>query len=126
MRAAGALRRAKTSGIPTDFESTKDLAHYLQEIAPDVCPVFGEPMTNGDRKRHKWSPSIDRIDSRKGYIRGNLQVISGLANTMKQDATNDQLVKFALWALEFVLGKDVKILVKGKEYKPGENNAATH
>jgi hypothetical protein len=42
-----------------------------------------------------FSPSIDRIDSTKGYIKDNIQVLSFLGNRMKNSATPDQLLTFA-------------------------------
>lgn len=73
---------AKKRGI--EFRITeKDI------IIPDVCPVFGFPLTL-DGKR-STSPSIDRIDNTKGYIPGNVVVVSIKANHVKSDCTLDEL-----------------------------------
>lgn len=58
-------------------------------IIPDKCPVFNTPITLG--KDRKNSPSLDRVDNTKGYIPGNVQVISYLANRMKSNCTTEQL-----------------------------------
>jgi len=67
--------RAKQKSL--EFKITKE-----DIVIPDTCPLLGIPMT---------SPSLDRIDSSKGYIKGNVWVISNRANTLKNDATLSEL-----------------------------------
>lgn len=56
---------------------------------PDQCPFFRKKFIMGHRD---WNPSIDRIDSSKGYVKGNIQIISAKANQMKSDGTLDDLI----------------------------------
>lgn len=71
-------------------------------IIPEVCPYLEIPFIKGT-KEEKWSTySIDRIDPTKGYIKGNVQIISYLANTMKNKASKEQLVTFAKNILKFM------------------------
>ena len=97
-RANGLKMRARATGLEFGFSSNCECALYLMEIAPERCPVFGVKFEDGIRGR--WSrnaPSVDRIRNSDGYVRGNLQVISLRANTMKTDATAEELEQFARW-----------------------------
>lgn len=69
---------------------------------PEHCPILGIPLIEGKGKAggKKNSPSIDRIDPTKGYIKGNVRIISHLANAMKSFANEDELVKFANWIIQ--------------------------
>ena len=65
-------------------------------IIPTTCPFFGWELTfTPGQPRVNTTISIDRIDSSKGYIPGNVQVISWLANLMKTNATAEELLLFA-------------------------------
>ena len=79
-----AKRRAELKGW--DFNLTND---YIEDIFPKdwICPVFKTKMkiNGGDT-----SPSIDRVDSTKGYIQGNIQWISYRANVIKNNGTIEE------------------------------------
>lgn len=58
---------------------------------PNTCPALGIQMMIGDDKC--GSPSLDRIDNNKGYIRGNVIVVSYKANSLKRDSSLDERQK---------------------------------
>jgi len=86
---AGARRRAAEKGW--DFNLT------IEDVRiPDACPIFGKPFVFGlGSGKSDWSPSLDRIDNARGYVRGNVIVVSELANRIKNNATVAQLRKIA-------------------------------
>ena len=86
------LWRAKHSAKKKnlDFSLTLD-----DIIIPQICPYLGVVLTTGYQGRDDCRASIDRKDSTKGYIKGNIQIISQLANKMKSNANTEQLIKFA-------------------------------
>ena len=61
------------------------------------CPILGLKLERHFNMKQDNSYSIDRIDSNKGYIKGNIQIISELANRMKNNATPEMLLNFADW-----------------------------
>lgn len=87
-------KRAEQKDIPFDLN--------LEDIVfPEKCPVFGFNLSRNEDYQGpaKNSPSVDRIDPSKGYVKDNIQIISHLANAMKQNATPEELVLFAKWVL---------------------------
>ena len=84
-----AKKRATKRGIEFSI-TTEDF-----EI-PDECPALGVEMI----KRTRTAPSLDRIDPCKGYVPGNVQVLSAKANTMKNNASKEELERFARWILK--------------------------
>lgn len=81
-----------------DNAKTRNLEFNLTEtdiVIPPVCPVFGTPFVRGT----PYAASIDRIDNSKGYVTGNVQIISKRANMMKSAASQEELKQFAQWVL---------------------------
>jgi len=57
-------------------------------VIPKYCPVF--PEIELIRTKGRWSnnsPSLDRVDNSKGYVKGNIRVISNQANMLKSNGT---------------------------------------
>ena len=79
-----AKKRAKDNNL--DFNLDLD-----DIILPNECPILNIKLqfNNGHAKDDSYS--IDRIDSSKGYIKGNIQIISFKANTIKSNATIEEL-----------------------------------
>ena len=91
----GLQASAKRRGIPFDL-TFEDVAY------PDHCPILGIPLFRNIGKNGPTanSPSIDKIDPKLGYVKGNIQVISHRANVMKQDASAEELRRFAAWVIK--------------------------
>jgi len=69
-------------------------------VVPSKCPILNIEFKHDNRRNAKYnSPSLDRIDNSKGYIQGNVQVVSYRANTMKGDASPEELLQFAYWII---------------------------
>lgn len=96
--------RAKKNNLPFDLE-VSDI------VLPTHCPILKIPLLTyagqGNNIR-KDSYSLDRIDPTKGYTKDNIQVISGLANRMKQNATQEELILFADWVIKTYLTQEKK------------------
>ena len=68
-------------------------------IVPQFCPILGMELKRnvGSRTAQDNSPSVDRIDSQKGYIPGNIQVVSYRANTLKNSGSAAEHRRIAEW-----------------------------
>lgn len=89
-----AQQRAKKSGLEFNLLK-KDIK------IPDKCPILGIPLIchSGSSGGKNNSPSLDRINSKKGYTKDNVWVISHLANQMKASANAEELLKFSKWII---------------------------
>lgn len=93
---AGKLRRVKerSKKINVEFNLTKE---YLESIYPTdgMCPLLNIALNWHSPSKHDSTPSLDRIDNNKGYIKGNVQWVSWRANLLKNDATPEELLMLA-------------------------------
>ena len=82
------VKRESVWGFELDFD-TFDF--------PEYCPYLGIKLDYdyGKGSIKENSPSFDRIDSSKGYVSGNVEIVSHKANTMKSNGTVEEQVKMA-------------------------------
>ena len=79
--------RADRKGL--EFTLTKE-----DIIIPSICPILEIPIFVGTKEDYRNSPTIDRLDNSKGYTKKNCRIISMLANTMKNSASELEIDKF--------------------------------
>ena len=84
-----AKQRSKRKGIEFNIE--------LEDIfIPSHCPLLGIQLEMSGDPSHYNSPSLDRIDPCKGYIKGNIWVISKRANSIKTNATLEEISRVSV------------------------------
>ena len=84
------LKRSRTRKCESSV-TLEDLK-YQFELQDGICPYSGWELTNEGPKHKRMS--LDRIDSSKGYILGNIQWVCVMANYAKNDFTNENLLEF--------------------------------
>nr|BAR25533.1 hypothetical protein [uncultured Mediterranean phage uvMED] len=87
------LNRAKLK----NFEHNLDV-EYLKSIDRDTCPYLNVPISFGldhiqKGEAHPYAKSLDRIDSSKGYIKGNVVFCSMRANMILSNATAEEMLQ---------------------------------
>lgn len=85
---ANARERAKKRDLV--FTLTKE-----DITIPSRCPVLGlKLLREGGRTRiDPRSPTLDRINNKRGYVKGNVIVVSWRANNLKRDAPMKELAR---------------------------------
>ena len=100
---SGAKKRAENKNIP--FNINKE---YVKKIWPkdNKCPALNIEFNRGVKKTIDSSPSLDRIVPELGYIKGNVQIISMLANRIMTSATPEQVMSVAKYYEKITEGVD--------------------
>jgi RNase P subunit RPR2 len=108
-------KRAKDRAIQKGYDFTIEESDI---IIPNKCPLLEIPLEYGRRGKYENAPSLDRIDNTKGYIKGNVWVISKKANSMKNSATFEELNTFCTNILRYSLTNREKEPVESEDKKP--------
>lgn len=79
-----AKARAKARGL--------EFSISLEDIPAmgETCPLLGHPFPPPDERRTPYSPSLDRVDASKGYVKGNVWIVGYRANLIKNDGTAEE------------------------------------
>lgn len=87
------IRNIKLSAKRRGLEFNLD---YTDLELPKYCPILGIELFYGRTNHYNKlnHATVDRIDNSKGYVKGNVIIISRLANMMKTCATIEQIQKF--------------------------------
>lgn len=77
-------------------------------VIPERCPILGIPLAVNTGLLGPGSPSLDRFDPSLGYVPGNVWVISHRANSMKNDASPEELRQFCTTMLNILNAKETQ------------------
>jgi len=94
MANSNAKKRSKKKNIPYNLTTT-----YLKSIFPKdyMCPILKYKMVVNNKVVGKLSPTLDRINPRLGYVKGNVEFVCMLANHMMSNANGKDLSRFSKW-----------------------------
>lgn len=83
-----AKARAKKNAVPFSLG--------INDIhPPKTCPLLGIPLCYFNENAERNSPTLDRIDPERGYVPGNVWVVSFEANRAKNNLSVEQLEMLA-------------------------------
>lgn len=68
---------------------------------PTHCPILGLELDYFADGRSEHSVSFDRVDPNKGYISGNVVIVSWRANRIKNDGSAEEHQKIANFLYQF-------------------------
>lgn len=92
------LHRLQRSAKNRGYEFTLDIPYLcsLYESQKHICAITGDVIESID------DASLDRIDSSKGYVKGNVQWVTKQANLSKHVMTMPELINFCKKVLNHV------------------------
>lgn len=101
---SAAKGRAKKYGFEFNIEK-KDIEKLLEK-SNWTCQATGHKLTS--KFNDPYKVSLDRINSNKGYVKGNIRVVATAFNYMKNEYTDRQFYKIARSFVELYEAKRCK------------------
>lgn len=89
------LARAKARAIKKGFKFNLTIEDIIP--LPTHCPIFKIPLRVSEVPQDENAYSLDRINNNLGYVKGNVIVMSYLANRLKNNGTAEQHDRIAAW-----------------------------
>ena len=89
------FRRAKYRNQDVNITLDDLLEQWTKQDG--VCPYTGVKLIHPIRIKDEgliYMASLDRVDSKIGYMKGNIQFISAAANLAKNNMTHEQMIEF--------------------------------
>jgi hypothetical protein len=111
----GCQNRAKKNNIPFNLE-------YTDVVIPQKCPILEIPIFKGNERHVANSPSLDRLVPELGYVKGNVRVISYKANTMKSNASIEEIKMFAKNIILYFDEAKLKVLKENGKNAPANTD----
>ncbi len=96
-RASLLVAGARNRALKTDVQFNITFDDVYPTILAGTCPKTGftfDLSPHVDLRRHPLAPSIDRIDSLKGYVRGNVQIVCNWYNLAKHELSEIEMLAF--------------------------------
>jgi hypothetical protein len=92
------LSKAKKRSKKKNLEFNLTLGDLIN-IKNNTCPILGHEILYKSGIDNKRSASLDRIDPNKGYIKGNVKIVSSEGNLLKNRNNYHSAVKM----LEYII-----------------------
>lgn len=95
-------QRAKKWDVPCDIDGAYLLELYIEQDGK--CPISGQSFElsnrNGVKNVLPNAMSVDRIESSKGYVKGNVRILSIIANYCRGRWTDEEVYTFCNQVME--------------------------
>lgn len=104
-RARRLVGAAKRRSEKKRLQFSLTVEDILPLLEAGVCQVTGiEFVFEAGKGTNPYSPTIDRIDSSRGYVRGNVQVVIHMYNACKNEWSEEAVLEFARRLVERATG----------------------